>query len=288
LQVDLAFQYLKKKIIARAANCAGYKDEFLKRRLEGRMRLKGLATYAEYAHFLDKNPIEFNNLLDALTINVSEFFRDATVWNTLRQQILPSMFREKLTTGSREFKVWSAGCADGEETYTITLLILDTLAYLSHSFRIEIMGTDVDLPSLDRARRGQYAASRLRLVSQPILQRYFIPADKGNFEVVDAVKKFVTFKPHDLFTLPPASGLDIISCRNVVIYFSKKLQEQLYQNFHNALNVGGYLILGKVESLVGEAASMFNCVDLSERIYRKAFEPTIQAANSNCQDPIGS
>jgi len=284
LEIDLAFQYLKKRIISRGANLAGYKDDFLKRRLEGRMRLKGLATYAEYARFIDKNPSEFNDLLDALTINVSEFFRDTTVWNALRQRILPGMIRERLLNGRKEIKVWSAGCADGEETYTLALVVLDALAYLANSFKIEILGTDIDLPSLNRASEGVYATPRLKLIPQPLLQRYFTPTDKSGFQVINAVRKFVTFKPHDLFTLPPASGFDIITCRNVVIYFSKQLQEQLYRNFHGALAPGGYLVLGKVESLIGDTASLFTCTDVAERIYRKPLQtgtPPLQTAPAN-------
>ena len=280
MEIDLAFQYLKKKIIARGGNCVGYKDDFLRRRLEGRMRLKGLATYAEYAHFLDKNPSEFNDLLDALTINVSEFFRDVTVWDTLRKQILPPMIKEKLAKDRRELRAWSAGCADGEETYTIALLVLEALAYLSNSFKIEVLGTDVDPPSLNRARNGDYATARLRLVNDQILRRYFTPGIKDRFTVVDAVKKLVTFKPHDLFTPPPASGFDLITCRNVIIYFSKEQQQQLYRNFYDALRAGGYLILGKVESIVGESTSLFTCTDLAERIYKKPLQPNLPATAS--------
>ena len=281
MEIDLAFQYLKKKIIARGASCVGYKDDFLRRRLEGRMRLKGLATYAEYAHFLDKNPSEFNDLVDALTINVSEFFRDVTVWDALRKQILTPMIREKLANGRREFRAWTAGCADGEETYTIALLVLEVLAYLSNSFKIEILGTDVDLPSLNRARMGEYVTARLRLVNGEILRRYFTPSEKDRFRVIDAVKKFVTFKPHDLFTPPPASGFDLITCRNVIIYFSKEQQQQLYRNFYDALRAGGYLILGKVESIVGESTSLFTCTDLAERIYKKPLLPATASVIPN-------
>jgi chemotaxis protein methyltransferase CheR len=280
MTVDLAFQYLKKKIIAKGGNCAGYKDDFLKRRLEGRMRSNGLTTYADYARFIEKNPLEFNNLVDALTINVSEFFRDVAVWNVVRQRVLQPMVREKLATHNRELRIWSAGCADGEETYTIALLVLDTLAYLSNSFKIEILGTDVDEASLIRARRGAYGTPRLRLVSQPMLQRYFKPGADGAFEIVDVVKKFVTFKSHDLFTSPPASGFDIITCRNVIIYFSKELQQRLFHSFRDALTPGGYLILGKVET-IGEASSLFICADLAERIYRRPADTCVPLTMSS-------
>ena len=270
--MDLAFEYLKKKITAKGVNCTGYKDDFLKRRLEGRMRLKGLATYAEYARFIEKNPLEFNDLVDALTINVSEFFRDISVWNTLRQCIIQPMIKEKLSNGKKELRAWTAGCADGEETYTVAILFLEALTYLSHSFKIEVLGTDIDVRSLDRAVKGIYASPRLRLLTPSLLQRYFTPTNNGNFQIVSAVKKLVTFRAHDLFTPPPASGFDIITCRNVVIYFSKPRQEQLYRNFHDALTPGGYLILGKVESLIGDTVSLFMCADIAERIYKKPSE----------------
>jgi chemotaxis protein methyltransferase CheR len=276
--MDLAFEYLKKKVGSMGINCTGYKDDFLKRRLEGRMRLIGLASYADYAHYIDKHPSEFNDLYDALTINVSEFFRDQSVWDALRRNILPAMVKSKLLSGKKEFKVWSAGCADGEEPYTYAIIILETLAYLSHSFKIEILGTDIDMPCLNRARKGTFAPARLRLVNQSILQRHFLPGDGGNLTISQTIKDLVTFKPHDLFTPPPSADFDIISCRNVIIYFSRELQQSLFRNFHDALTPGGYLVLGKVETLVGETASLFVSVNIAERIYRKSPAPVITSA----------
>ena len=269
METDLAFAYLKKKIRSIGINCAGYKDEFLKRRLEGRMRQLGLASYADYAHYLEKQPSEFNDLYDALTINVSEFFRDTSVWDALRRSILPNMMKTKLASGKKEFRVWSAGCADGEEAYTHAILILETLAYLSKSFQIEIVGTDIDLLSLNRARKGTYSPARLKLVNKSILQRHFIPNADGTFTISQPVKELVTFRQHDLFTLPQSANFDIISCRNVIIYFSRELQQALFENFWNALIPGGFLILGKVETLFGDVACKFKAENLAERIYKK-------------------
>jgi len=269
MEMDLAFEYLKKKMRSIGINCDGYKDDFLKRRLEGRMRLLGVTSYADYAHYIEKHSSEFNDLYDALTINVSEFFRDVSVWEALRHSILPAMVKEKLVSGKKELKVWSAGCADGEETYTHAILILETLAYLSKSFKIEVLGTDIDTPSLNRAKKGTYSPVRLKLVSHSILQRYFLPNPDGTLTISQPVKDIVVFKHHDLFTPPQSADFDIISCRNVIIYFSRELQQRLFQNFYNALVPGGYLILGKVETLFGEAACKFTGENLAERIYRK-------------------
>jgi len=270
LENDLAFEYLKKKIIAKGLNCTGYKDDFLKRRFDGRMNLKGVSSYAEYAHYLDKNPTECKELLDALTINVSEFFRDPTVWKAFQTKIMPAIIKEKMQAFQREIKIWSAGCADGEEPYTIAISVMDALSYNLKAFKIEVEATDLDPQSLNRARRGVYAPARLRLAKHSVLQRFFTPVDGGNLEISDEVKRLVTFQLHDLFTLPPSSPFDVISCRNVMIYFSRELQQTLFHNFHQALSPGGYLILGKVESPVGEYGTLFKCVDLLERIYQKA------------------
>jgi chemotaxis protein methyltransferase CheR len=254
---------------SRGLNWASYKDDFLKRRLEGRMHLRGLPSYLDYAHYLDKNPSEFDDLLDALTINVSEFFRDPSVWHSLQKEFLPSAIRNKIETGERKLRIWSAGCADGEEPYTLALVVLETLSYNRGNFQVEIIGTDLDLASLDRARKGIYPPQRLRLVSKSILQRYFTPCDGGNFMLSEDVRKLVTFMLHDLSMPQPGSRFDVISCRNVIIYFSKELQQTLFRSFWNALVPGGYLILGKVESILGESSKLFRCVDLPERIYRK-------------------
>jgi chemotaxis protein methyltransferase CheR len=270
LENDPAFEYLKKKVVAKGLNCTGYKDDFLKRRFDGRMNLKGVSSYAEYAHYLDKNPTECKELLDALTINVSEFFRDPTVWKAFQTKIMPAIIKEKMQAFQREIKIWSAGCADGEEPYTIAISVMDALSYNLKAFKIEVEATDLDPQSLNRARRGVYAPARLRLAKHSVLQRFFTPVDGGNLEISDEVKRLVTFQLHDLFTLPPSSPFDVISCRNVMIYFSRELQQTLFHNFHQALSPKGYLILGKVESPVGEYGTLFKCVDLAERIYQKA------------------
>jgi chemotaxis protein methyltransferase CheR len=265
----LSFQYLKKKIITKGLNCTGYKDDFLKRRFDGRMHVKGIPSYAEYAHYLDKSPTEFKELVDALTINVSEFFRDPSVWNAFQTKIMPAIIREKIQTSQRELRIWSAGCADGEEPYTIALSVIDALSYNLKTFKIEIVATDVDLQSLDRARRGVYSPVRLKLATRSALERFFTPADGGNLKLSDEVRRLVTFQLHDLFTSPPRMGFDVISCRNVMIYFSRELQQQLFRNFFQALSPGGYLIVGKVESPLGEYSILFKCIDLTERIYQK-------------------
>ena len=183
------------------------------------MNLKGISSYAEYAHYLDKNPTECKELLDALTINVSEFFRDPTVWKAFQTKTMPAIIKGKMQAFQRELKIWSAGCADGEEPYTIAISVMDALSYNLKAFKIEVV-------------------ARLRLAKHSVLQRFFTPVDAGNLKISDEVKRLVTFQPHDLFTLPPSSPFDVISCRNVMIYFSGSLQQRLFHNFHQALSPG--------------------------------------------------
>jgi chemotaxis protein methyltransferase CheR len=233
------------------------------------MHAKGVPSYAEYAHYLDKNPTELRELVDALTINVSEFFRDPTVWDAFQRNIMPAIIRQKIETSQRGIKIWSAGCADGEEPYTIAICVVDALSYNLRTFNIEIVATDVDLQSLDRARKGIYSSAKLRLVKHNALQRFFTSVDGGNLMISNDIKRLVTFKPHDLFTSPPSSGFDAISCRNAMIYFSRESQQALFCNLYQALSPGAYLILGKVESPGGEYGNLFKCVDLTERIYQR-------------------
>jgi chemotaxis protein methyltransferase CheR len=261
-------------VASKGLNCSGYKDDFLRRRIETRMHLKGIPTYADYAHYLDRHESEIKELLDALTINVSEFFRDPTAWDALRTRILPPLVKDRILTGKRELRCWSAGIADGEEPYTLAICILEALSYHWKAFKIEILATDVDSGSLQRARNGIYAPARIRLVKQSLLQRFFTPIDGANMRLSEEVRKLVTFKQHDLFATPPSSQFDIVTCRNVIIYFSREQQQALFVNFYNALAPGGYLMLGKVETLIGEEGSMFKCVDLRERIYQKTLVNT--------------
>jgi chemotaxis protein methyltransferase CheR len=270
LENDLAFQYLKRKVLAREPNCTGYRDDFLKRKLDARMKIRGMSSYVEYARYLHENPTEFKEALGALTINVSEFFRDPTVWKAFEASIIPAIIEEKIHNLQNEIRIWSAGCADGEEPYTIAMSIIDALSFNLRTFKIQIVATDVDPESLDRARRGVYSPARLRLASHSVLQRFFTPIDGGNLRISETVKRLVTFQPHDLFTFPPCSPFDVISCRNVLIYFAGSLQQRIFRNFHMALSPNGYLILGKVESPIGEYGALFKCVDSTERIYQKA------------------
>jgi chemotaxis methyl-accepting protein methylase len=225
----------------------------LKRRIAVRMRARGVHTYEDYGTLLDGDAHEYQELLDALTINVTKFFRNVETWNALRPYL-------EVLAGSRpSLRVWSAGCASGEEPYTIAVLLADVGA------QGMIDATDVDRLSLERTRHATYPDTAFSEMPVTLKRRYFREG-----QPVAPVRELVRVRAHDLTReSPPHPPYDLIVCRNVVIYFERQAQERLFQVFVDALAPGGVLLLGKVETLFGPARGRLTLVDPRERIYTK-------------------
>lgn len=251
---DGGFEALTRKISqARGMSCESYKDKCLKRRIAVRMRARGVHTYGDYATLLDQDAREYQALLDALTINVTKFFRNPETWDALRPYL------RTLSETRRELRVWSAGCASGEEPYTIAVLLLDTLG----EGRATIDATDIDRLSLERTRQAQYPESAFSEMPATLKRRYF-----RDGQPIAAVRELVRVRAHDLtHDATPRAAYDLIVCRNVVIYFERTAQERLFQTFVTALAPGGILLLGKVETLFGPARAQLTLADPRERIY---------------------
>jgi chemotaxis protein methyltransferase CheR len=249
----------------RGFGCASYKDKCLKRRIAVRMRARGVHTYRDYARVLDSDAYEYDRLLDALTINVTRFFRNPEAWEAI-DALLPAL----LTAKREPLRVWSAGCASGEETYTLAMLFHGHAAALGRRARaVEIIGTDIDRASLDAAERGVYEAAALTDMPRDA-RRAFFP-EGPPFTVPAAVRALVRFQKHDLLAEPaPGGPFELIVCRNVTIYFDRKSQEALLEKFRGALAPGGLLVQGKVETLIGVSRTRFETVDARERIFRRA------------------
>ena len=256
---ERAFLALTQKISkARGLSCESYKDKCLKRRIAVRMRARGVHTYEDYSRLLDSDAHEYQELLDALTINVTKFFRNAETWDALR----PYLRRLGETHGS--LRIWSAGCASGEEPYTIAVLALDALGDRAAQ-RVRIDATDIDRLSLERTRQAQYPAVAFSEMPVPLRRRYF-RADQP----LPIVRDLVEVRAHDLMREgPPHPPYNLIVCRNVVIYFERQAQERLFRVFVDGLVPGGVLLLGKVETLFGPARDWLKLVDPRERIYMK-------------------
>ncbi len=223
------------------------------------MRALQLNKYDEYYDFLRKNPNEFKELVRVLTINLSYFFRNPETFEFLQQNVFPE-FKDR----SRVI-FWSAGCAGGEEPYSLAILA-EQAGILS---KVQIYGTDIDEEALGRARKGIYNSNALQYLSSELIMRYF-ESEREQFAIKEYIKSRVTFLHHDLFQLPPFPHCDLIVCRNVLIYLDRKAQRRILVNFNEQLKPTGYLVLGKVELLLGiPEMKLFDAVNRAEHIYRK-------------------
>ncbi len=244
-------------------DCSGYRDEYLKRRFEIRLRTTGAITYPKYIIYLNKHPEEFTNLLNDLTINYTTFFRDTDVYEYLEHKLLPKLFFSK-----NSVKIWSAGCASGEEPYSLAILVHKVLGRRLQSQSVSIVASDIDLDALSKAKRGVYQARQLGPLSQLQIEQFFNKTDEG-YTVKDNVKSLIKFEQFDLMGKPRHYDYDLILCRNVMIYFSKEGQQHIHMNFFSALKSGGYMITGKSEILSGEPANVFTALDYIVRVYQK-------------------
>lgn len=272
---DLALESLLTKIRReRGLDCSQYKPSFLKRRLAVRLRARGVESYSAYTPLLDE--AEYDRLFDALTINLTHFFRDATTYAAVRDQVLRPMLGAKERRGQRRFQAWSAGCASGEEPYSLGILLHQLLGPRIADWQIRILATDLDERRLEQARAGVYGPFSFRGTQWPDLDRFFVATGEG-YAVVPEVKALVRFRRHDLISEGPPGRYDLILCRNVLIYFTRAQQMRLLAGFHRALKAEGVLILGKTEILPAEVAGLFETVDLREHIYRKSVTPMHRA-----------
>lgn len=257
-----------------------YKRNYIKRRIAVRMRATGVATYEEYGRVLIRQKAEAGQLLDRLTIHVTEFFRDLAVFHALRERV----FSRPPEAG--RFRVWSAGCSTGEEAYSAAIALKDWA--LEHPpFPFEVWATDIDSQSVKTAEKAQYPIEALAKMGRAHQSRWFyIQQEKAL--VVEELKKHVLFRTHDLLGEWPGDldQFDLVLCRNVLIYMTAPQQQILYQRFAHALAPGGFLVLGLTETLMGKARGLYECVDVRHRIYRTL--PAVpETEDVRVEDPLG-
>jgi len=241
----------------------GYKRTTLRRRVERRMSLHRCSTMAEYANLLDRTPEEYDELVSSMLIKVTSFFRDPETWDLLRKKVVPRIIeREK---AGEEPRVWSAGCATGEETYSIAILIAEALGKGIASARVKVFGTEVDDAAVAAARRGIYDARAIEGLSRERLSRFFTQGPEG-WVVNKEIRHMVVFGVNNLVSDAPISRLDLLICRNVFIYLDAQMQQRVLSRFHYALRPDGVLVLGKSE-LVPLAGQIFDPLDLQRRVY---------------------
>ena len=265
---DAGFHVLTAKIAReRGFACANYKESCLKRRIAVRMRARGVHRYADYAALLDGDAIEYDKLLDALTINVTKLWRNPETWSAIERTVAPVL----LARTDRPLRVWSAGCASGEEPYSIAMALLGAAAMMgdpARARRVQVVGTDIDARSLDAARAATFADAAFADMPAGMRERWFEPGSPARANA--ALRAIVTVERRDLLEQgPPPGPWHLIVCRNVIIYFDRASQERLFQQFHDALVPGGFLVLGKVETLFGDTRALFTTVDSRERIFTR-------------------
>ena len=267
---DASFEVLKRQLIALTGWDLGrFKEAYLRRRVATRVRSTQSADWAAYGVLLRSDPAELERLRDRLTVNVTEFFRDPDFWQVLDRDVLPELVEAADGRPRRELRLWSAGCSSGEEPYTLALLALRAVRASGLPVRVHVMASDIDAVILAKARDGRYSAEAIRLLPTALRQDAFVP-DGAQWKVSPAVRDAVAFRSLDLFSSPPPPDLDLVLCRNVMIYFSRDLQQRLLRAFHQALRPGGYFATGKTETVLGPVRGAFQCASATARIFQRA------------------
>jgi two-component system CheB/CheR fusion protein len=242
-----------------------YKRATLRRRIERRMVDRRKLDVEEYLALLDAEPAEYDALLRSMLIKVTSFFRDPEVWDVLSKKTIPQLLAEKRP--GEEIRIWCAGCATGEEAFSIAILMAEAMGPAFSNQDIKIFGTDVDEKAIASARRGVYRKEQLERVPKQMLRDWFVE-EAGGYSVRKEIRRCVVFGINNLVSDAPISRLDLLLCRNVFIYLDNQLQKRVLTRFHYALRRNGILVLGKSE-LIPFAAKIYEPLDLARRVYRK-------------------
>jgi two-component system CheB/CheR fusion protein len=249
-----------------------YKTPTIMRRLQRRVIATETGDLNGYAAYLRRHPEEYQNLVNTFLIKVTEFFRDQELFNFLRDSVLPDLIAQSRRRGN-ELRLWSAGCSTGEEAYSLAILISEALGPALEHFNVRIFATDADAGAISFARRGVYPAGALAHVPAELIARYF-DAESGSYQVKKRIRVLTVFGQHDLGGRAPFPNMDMVVCRNVLIYFTPELQQRTLTLFAYSLRNGGYLVLGKAES-PSQLSDFFNAVDKVQKVYRREGERLI-------------
>jgi two-component system CheB/CheR fusion protein len=244
-----------------------YKTSTLKRRIERRMGVHGIASLAEYEDLLRQNPQELDLLFKEMLIGVTSFFRDPAVWEQLKNTVLPDLLARR--TAHPRFRAWVVGCSTGEEAYSLAMAFQEAVDALPRpaDFSLQIFASDLSADAIAVARRGHYPAQIAGDLTPERLKRFFVVDGEGLL-IDKRIREMVLFAQHDVLLDPPFTKLDILSCRNLIIYFTAELQRRLVPLYHYCLRAGGVLVLGGSET-IGRWQSLFKLLDAKLRIYRR-------------------
>jgi two-component system, chemotaxis family, CheB/CheR fusion protein len=244
-----------------------YKPSTIWRRIERRMALHQIDTMERYVKHAQQTPVEVESLFRDLLIGVTNFFRDPEVFKILEEKIIPQLFVDK--SADETIRVWSPGCASGEEAYSLAILLAERQELLKQDHKVQVFATDIDSQAIARARAGLYPAGIAADIPPERLARFFSTENNGGaYRIHKSIRDMLIFSEQDVIRDPPFSKLDFISCRNLMIYMGSDLQKKLIPLFYYALNPGGYLLLGTSET-VGDFVDLFAVQDRKAKIYRR-------------------
>ena len=241
-----------------------YKQKTIRRRIERRMAVHRIEAVGDYLRYIQENTDEAYRLSKEFLIGVTSFFRDAKAFDILADKVIPDILSRK--TDGTQVRVWVPGCATGEEALTLGMLFVEASEKFGKQVKTQIFATDIDSDAIDRARNAEYPENIGTDVSEKRLKRFFIKRD-GKYKVKSEIREMVVYASQDLTSDPPFSKLDLISCRNLLIYLDSQLQKRIMPLFHYTLNVGGYLFLGPSET-IGEFSDLFSPVDIKWKVFQ--------------------
>lgn len=268
-QFEALLQYLKR---TRGIDFTAYKRPSLMRLTRKRMQRMGIESFNEYLDYLEANPLEISDLFDSLLLNVTTFFRDISAWNWLAQEVIPRLVEDK--RDGEVIRVWSAGCASGEEVYTIAIFLAEALGEEEFRKRVKIYATDLDEGAVARGRLATYSARGVRDVPEHLREKYF-DISRTLYTFRSDLRRCVIFGRNNLLQDAPIGHLDLLICRNTLMYFNAEAQAHVLARFHFALKNKGFLFVGKAEMLLTHA-NLFTPVNLKYRIFAKHNKVTLR------------
>ena len=282
---DQALGLIRKHLLnSRGFDISGYSRSFTERCVRKRVGRTGARSLLDYVGHLRRDENELSELIAALSINVTGFFRDEGAFETLSKLVIGPLVQRKVEQGWSALRIWSAGCASGQETYTIAVCVSEELKRVkgASDIAVRIKGTDLSKKALELAREGDYGREQVKGLPRRYLDEYFIENGIG-YTVGPALRRLVKFTEGNLLEKPLQKHFDLIVCRNVVIYFSRPTHDLVIGNLHAALRPQGYLMLGRTETLMGAPRTLFDILDHENRIFQKrgALPPDLNTGVGN-------
>lgn len=276
-ELEALLEYLKR---SRGFDFSAYKRPALMRWVLKRMQIVKSENFREYINYLKLHPEEFTQLFDTLFINVTCFFRDRSVWDYLSKEIVPQIVAAK--TSNEPIRVWSAGCSSGEEAYSLAIVLAEALGIEQFRKRVKIYATDIDDDALKTARQATYTTRNVGVISPRLLAVYF-SCSANRYKFRDELSSSLVFGRHNLIEDAPISGVDLVMCRNVLMYFNSETQSEIVSRFHDVCNDNCFFIIGQAERIYSRT-NTFQTVDLNQRVYIKMPNAKVEINAADLQD----